>query len=1046
MKLSHFFINRPIFATVISIIIIIVGGISYFVLPVTEYPEVAPPTIEVTATYPGASAEIVAETVTTPLEQEINGVENMMYMFSQSTNDGSSSIRITFKLGTDLDAAQVLVQNRVAIAEARLPEEARRLGVVTQKSSPNLMMVVHMYSPDNTYDQTYIANYVTLQIKDVLSRIKGVGAIRMFGASEYSMRIWLDPDRIASLDLTADEVLAALRSQNIQVASGVLNQPPVAQQHAFEVSVQTQGRLKEPEEFGNIIVKSSNGRIVRIKDIGRVELGAQSYATLGYLDDKAAVALPIFQRPGTNAIETSHQIREAMKDLEQSFPKGLAYDIIYDPTEYVEESIVEVIQTIFKAALLIVLVIVVFLQSLRAAIIPISAIPVSLIGTFAVMEVFGFSLNTLTLFGLVLAIGIVVDDAIVVVENIERNLAKGMAPKEAAKKSMDEVGGAIIATTLVLVAVFLPTIFMEGIAGQFYRQFGITITVATIMSSVSALTFAPAMASLLLKPKSSDDCPEQCAWWMKPVKLFFDWFNRGMNFITPKYASFIGKLLRKAVIVLVIYFGLIALTAFQFARVPTGFIPAQDKGYFIVAIQLPAGASLSRTDAVVQEATQKLLSIDGVVHTAGFTGFDGASFTNASNGGAIFPVLAPFEERAKKGITHQGILDEMRAQMASIEEAFIVVIPPPSVRGMGNAGGFRMMIQDRRGRGVHALKNATYDMMFAAGGEPAVRNVFTFFSTDTPQLYFDINRQRAERLGVPVSDVFSAMELYLGSAFVNDFNYLGRTFRVTAQADAPYRLTSEDIVRIRVRNDEGEMVPLGSLGTFRDISGPARVPRYNLYPAASLLGNAAPGYSSGEALATMERLADEVLPNGFSYEWTELAYEQKQTKNTGAIAFALAVLFVFLLLAAQYESWMLPLSIILIVPMSLLPAMLGVSFAGQDNNILTQIGLVVLIALASKNAILIVEFAKQLEDQGKDRWAAAIEASRLRLRPILMTSFSFIFGVIPLVIATGAGAEMRRVLGTVVFSGMLGVTFFGLFLTPVFYILCRKLTEVFRIK
>lgn len=1046
MKLSHFFIDRPIFSTVISILIIILGAIAYFTLPVTQYPEIAPPTIEVRASYPGASAEIVARTVATPLEQEINGVEDMIYMISQSTNDGNVNIRITFKLGTDLDEAQVLVQNRVAIGEARLPEEVRRIGVNTQKASPDLMMVVHMYSPDDTYDQTYIANYATLQVTDVLNRIKGVGAVRLFGASEYSMRVWLDPDRIASLDLTAGEILQALRNQNIQVASGTLNQPPVDQQLAFEVNIQTQGRFEEPEEFENIIVKSSGGRIVRIKDIGRVELGAQSYATLGYLDDKAAVAMPIFQRPGTNAIETSEQIRAAMKRLAKDFPKGLEYEIIYDPTEYVRESIHEVIRTIFEASFLVVLVIIVFLQSLRASFIPISAIPVSLVGTFAVMQAFGFSLNTLTLFGLVLAIGIVVDDAIVVVENIERNLDQGMNPKEAARKSMDEVGGAIIATTLVLVAVFIPTMFMEGITGQFYRQFGITITVATIMSSICALTFSPSMAALVLESKEQREKKKNGSFLLRPIRAFFALFDRGLNYFTPKYASWIGKLIRKAVFVVIFYVVFLVFTGFQFNRVPTGFIPAQDKGYFIVAIQLPPGSSLSRTNAVVQEATEKLLSIDGVINTAGFAGFDGASFTNASNGGAIFPVLEDFDTRKAKGLTFDSIFNEMNQKMASIDEAFVVVVPPPPVNGMGNAGGFRMMVQDRRGRGLKALKDATFEMMFAASQEPGVQNVFTFFNTDSPQLYFDIDRQRAERLGVPVSEIFQAMEVYLGSTFVNDFNYLGRTFRVTAQADAPYRLTSDDVVRIKVRNNDGEMVPLGSIGTFSDISGANRVARYNLYPAAALIGNTAPGYSSGEALNIMERLADRVLPNGFSFEWTELAYQEKQIENTAIITFSLAILFVFLLLAAQYESWILPLSIIMIVPMCLLPAISGVVLRGQDNNVLTQIGLVVLIALASKNAILIVEFAKQLEDRGKNRWEAAVEASRLRLRPILMTAFSFILGVLPLVFATGAGSEMRRVLGTTVFSGMLGVTIFGLFLTPVFYVLCRKLSESFKIK
>jgi hydrophobe/amphiphile efflux-1 (HAE1) family protein len=1040
MKFSHFFIDRPIFATVLSILIVIAGALSYFALPIEQYPQVAPPTIQVTASYPGANAEIAANTVATPLEQEINGVENMLYMLSQSTNDGSVTLTITFELGTDLDEAQVLVQNRVAIAEPRLPEEVRRLGVVTRKNSPDLMLVVNLYSPDDTYDQLYIANYAVLQLRDILARIDGVGDILVFGASEYSMRVWLDPDRMAALSLTAGDVLDALRGQNIQVASGVLNQPPVPQQNSFEMSVQTQGRLVDPEEFENIIVNSAeNGRIVRLRDIGRAELGAQSYVTRGYLGDKPAIALPIFQRPGTNALETADEIISTMETLAQEFPAGLAYEIVYNPTEFVEESIDEVIQTLIEAVLLVVLVIMLFLQTWRAAIIPIVAIPVALIGTFAIMGLFGFSLNNLTLFGLVLAIGIVVDDAIVVVENMERNMRDGMSPREAARRTMDEVGSALIATSLVLVAVFLPTTFLEGISGQFYRQFGVTIAVSTVLSTIVALSLSPAMAAIFMKPHENDPCNTPASLWRAPLKYFFCRFNTGLAWVSEKYGWVVCRLVRGVSLVLVVYGGLMALTVWQFDRVPTGFIPAQDQGYFIVSIQLPPGASLSRTDAVVREATDKLLDIDGVTNAVAFAGFSGATFTNASNAAAIFPVMEDFPAREAKGLTYDSILDEMRQSMATIDEAMVVVIPPPPVRGIGNAGGFRMMVQDRRGRGFDVLNQSVWDLVGAANQDPDLTSVFSFFETSTPQLYLDIDRQRVERLGVPVSEVFQALELYLGSAFVNDFNYLGRTFRVTAQADAPYRLTADDITRIRVRNASGEMVPIGSVATFEDISGPSRVPRYNLYPAAAVLGDTAPGRSSGEALNAMERLADQVLPDGIDYEWTEIAFQQKQAGNTAIIAFALAVLFVFLLLAAQYESWTLPLAIILIVPMCLLSAITGVALAGMDNNILTQIGLVVLIGLASKNAILIVEFAKQQEDEGEGLWDAAVNAARLRLRPILMTSFSFILGVVPLVLATGAGAEMRIALGTAVFSGMIGITFFGLLFTPVFYVLCRKL-------
>ncbi len=1040
MNLSHFFIDRPIFAGVISVIIMIMGMLSYSSLPVTQYPDIAPPTIEVTATYPGANADVAAKTVATPIEQEINGVEDMLYMFSQSTGDGRVTITITFKLGTNLDQAQVLVQNRVAIAEPRLPEQVRRLGVTTRKSSPNLMMVVNMLSPGGTYDQTYLANYVTLQIKDQLARIDGVGDVRLFGASQYSMRIWLDPDRIASLNMTAGDVLAAMRSQNIQVSSGTLNQEPIDAPHALELSVQTQGRLTTPEEFADIVVKSGeDGRIVRVRDIARVEIGAESYATKGYLGDKPAIALPIFQRPGSNALDTADAIIAKMDELSQFFPNDLEHKIIYNPTEFVAKSINSVITTMIEAVFLVVLVIIVFLQSWRAAIIPILAIPVSLIGTFAVLSALGFSLNTLTLFGLVLAIGIVVDDAIVVVENLERRMQEGMKVRDAARATMSEVGSALVAMSLVLVAVFLPTTFIDGISGQFYQQFGITIAIATMISLLVSLTLSPAIAALIFKPSHNDPCDRPSEWKKQPLKYFYCSFNTFIEHISERYGKFICKAVKLGMVTIAAYAVLMVITFVMFSRVPTGFIPAQDQGYFIVSIQLPPGAALSRTDAVVKEATDKLIALDGVTNAVAFTGFAGATFTNASNAAAIFPVLDTFENREAEGLSYHSILGNMQAAMSQIEDAFVIVIPPPSVRGVGNGGGFKMMLQDRAGRGLEAVEAAMWELAGAANQAPATTRVFSFFETKTPQLYLDIERERAQRLGVPIEHVFEALEVYLGSAFVNDFNYLGRTFRVTAQADAPYRLSAEDVDRIRVRNTDGNMVPLGSLAVFKDITGPSRVPRYNLYPAADLLGDTAPGYSSGEALETMEKLAADILPDGISYEWTELALQQKTAGNTAAIAFILAVVFVFLLLAAQYESLILPLAIILIVPMCLLSSIMGVAIAGMDNNILTQIGLIVLVALASKNAILIVEFAKELEEQGKDVYSAASEAAKLRLRPILMTSFAFILGVVPLVIASGPGAEMRQALGVTVFSGMIGVTFFGLIFTPIFYVLCRKL-------
>jgi hydrophobe/amphiphile efflux-1 (HAE1) family protein len=1035
MNFSQFFISRPKFASVLAIIVLIIGSLAYQNLPIEQYPQVAPPTIQVTASYPGANAEIAAQTVATPLEQQINGVENMLYISSQSTADGNVSITVTFKLGTDLDTAQVQVQNRVAIAEPRLPEPVRRIGVTTIKNSPDLMLVVNMFSPNGTYDQTYIANYVTLQVRDQLARVQGVGNILVFGASQYSMRVWLDPDRIASIDMTAAEVISALQGQNIQVASGTLNKSPIAQgQTAFELSVQTQGRLIEPEQFNNVIIKNTNGRIVRFKDVGRVELGAESYATRGYLGDKKAVAMPIFQRPGTNALETAANIRSIMEKLSANFPPDLAYDIAYNPTEFISQSIDAVEITIYEAIGLVVLVILVFLQNWRAAIIPIIAIPVSLIGTFAVMSALGFSLNNLTLFGLVLAIGIVVDDAIVVVENMERLLAQGQKPMQAARETMREVGGAVMAIGLVLVAVFLPTAFVGGISGQFYSQFGITIAVATLISVAVSLILSPALAAVLLKThKPSKEKPGLL------IRLG-DAFNRFMEKTGELYAKLTAKLIRLGALMSLAYIGLMILAGYLFNSVPQGFIPAQDQGYLIVSIQLPAGASLSRTDDVVKDAVGRLLKIDGIRTSVGFAGFSGATFTNASNSAAIFTMMDFFDDRSAKGLSFDQIFVEVQNQMAQIKEAFVVVIPPPSVRGIGNGGGFKMMIEDKAGLGLSVLEQAMWQLAGAANQAPATQSVFSLFETNTPQLYVDIDRERVERLGVPVSQVFSALEIYLGSAFVNDFSYLGRAFRVTAQADAPFRMTPDDIGRIRVKNASGDMVPLSSVVTFKYQSGPSRVPRYNLYPAADLLGSAAPGYSSGEAIASMEKLAAEILPDGISFEWTELAYQQQIAGNSAIIAFIMAVVFVFLLLVALYESWTLPLAVILIVPMCLLSAITGVWLMGMDNNILTQVGLIVLVGLASKNAILIVEFARHLEQQGTPLYEAAVDASKLRLRPILMTSFAFILGVIPLAIATGAGAEMRQALGVTVFSGMLGVTFFGLLFTPVFYVLCRRLS------
>jgi hydrophobe/amphiphile efflux-1 (HAE1) family protein len=1037
MGFSKFFIDRPILAAVISVMIMLVGGVAYFALPVSQYPEIAPPSITVTAQYPGANAETAAATVAAPLEQEINGVEGMLYLSSQSTADGRTTITVTFALGTDLDVAQVLVQNRVNIALPRLPEEVRRLGVVTNKNTPDILIVVHIYSPDGSRDQLYLSNYTLLNIRDRLARLDGVGDLRLFGAREYSMRIWLDPNRISALNLTAGEVVQALRSQNVQVAGGVLDRPPSTRQGAYEVGVQLLGRLTDPAQFGDVLIKSAEeGQLVRVRDVGRIELGAVDYSTNAYLDDKPAVAVPIFQRPGSNALETAHRVQALMASLRPEFPTGLDYDIIYNPSEFIAESVHEVQKTIYEAAILVVAVVVLFLQSWRASVIPLAAIPVSLIGTFAVLQAFGFSLNTLSLFGLVLAIGIVVDDAIVVVEDVERNLHEGMAPREAAQRTMDEVGGALVAIAIVLSAVFVPTAFIPGISGQFYRQFALTIASATLISCLVSLTLSPALAALLLLPRSS--APRSGIG--RIFGRFFNGFNTGFDRLSNLYGRGVGRIVRVSALVLVVYAGLIVLTAVQFWRAPGGFIPAQDQGYFITVVQLPPGSSLSRTDAVVQRAIRELLAIPGVAHTASFTGFDAATSTNASNAAAIFFTMKPFAERAALGVDGASVLSTARQRMAAIGEANIFVIRPPSVRGLSTTGGFKLIVQNLAARSLPELRDAAGQVTAAAAGEPGLTAVFSQFEVSTPQLYVDIDRARAQALGVPPSRVFEALEVFLGSSFVNDFNFLGRTYRVTAQADSQFRRTARNIAELRTRSNSGGMVPLGSVATFRDVSGPTRVTRYNLYPAVEVLGDIRPGTSFGQAMSTMEALATRSLPEGFSYEWTEIAYQQQQAGNTAAFVFAFAVIVVFLVLAGQYESVTLPLAVVLIVPMCLLAAITGVLLRGQDNNILTQIGLVVLVGLACKNAILIVEFAKQAEDQLRlDRFEAAAHAARLRLRPILMTSFAFILGVVPLVVASGAGAEARQALGTAVFSGMIGVTLFGLLLTPAFYVVCRRL-------
>jgi hydrophobe/amphiphile efflux-1 (HAE1) family protein len=1039
MRISHFFIDRPIFAAVVSVIFVIVGGVSFSRLPIAQYPEIAPPVINVTGQYPGASADVVASTVVTPIEQQINGVENMIYMSSNSTADGRFSIAVSFDLGTNLDIAQVQVQNRVAIAQPRLPVDVRNIGVTVTKASPDLMMVVHIYSPDKSRDSLFISNYATLAITDTVTRIDGVGSISVFGGRDYSMRIWGDPERLQALGLTAGDVVQALQGQNVQVAGGVLDQPPTPKQGAFQLAVQTLGRLANPEEFADIIIKQTPTAVVRLRDVARIELAAQDYTTNSYLDRDPAVALAIFQRPGSNALATAKSIIATMDQLSKAFPAGIKHTIVYNPTEFIQESVNAVMETIFEAALLVVLVVILFLQTWRAAIIPIVAIPVSLIGTFFFMAMFGFTLNNLSLFGLVLAIGIVVDDAIVVVENVERNIEAGLAPREAAYKSMDEVGGALVAIALVLCAVFVPSAFITGISGQFYRQFALTIAGATIISLIVSLTLSPAMCALLLKPRHRE---QRVAWWARPIRGFFSVFNWGFERLAGGYHWLIGRAVRFVIIMLVVYAGIIAYGLNEFRNTPIGFIPQVDRGYLIVVLQLPPGASLARTDEVQKRVVDECLKTPGVAHAVNFVGFNGATFTNAPNSGAIFLTLDPWDGRGHDPkLSAAGIVGELFKRLASFQEGLILVIQPPPVSGIGNAGGVRMMVEDRAGRGSQALLDATNAMVRAAGQTPGLTQVFTLFENSTPQIYLDIDRTKAQMLGINAPELFAALQVYIGSAYVNDFNLLGRTFRVTAQADAPFRRDARDVLKIRVRNSSGDTVPLGSFTTIRDIAGPYRVPRYNLYPAAELDATAVVGYSQGQAIESLEKIAAETLPDGFGYEWTTLAFQQIKAGNTAIFAFALAVVFVFLVLAAQFESLTLPLAVILIVPMCLVASITGVILRGQDNNILTQVGFIVLIGLAAKNAILIVEFAKQLEDQGRDRATAAVEAARLRLRPILMTSLAFIFGVVPLVWAIGAGAELRQTLGTAVFAGMIGVTAFGLIFTPIFYVVCRWIAE-----
>lgn len=1035
---SQFFINRPIFAGVISLLFLIVGAIAVWQLPITEYPEVVPPTVVVTANYPGANPTVIAETVASPLEQQINGVENMLYMSSQSTSDGRMTLTVTFAIGTDVDLAQAQVQARVDRAMPRLPQEVQRLGVVTEKSSPDLTMVVHLTSPDDRYDMLYLSNYAALNIVDELARIEGVGAVQYFGAGEYSMRVWLDPNKVAALGLTPTDIMSAIREQNQQAAAGSLGAQPSGSSE-FQLLINVKGRLTEVSEFEDIIIRvGENGEISHLKDVARIELGADSYALRSLLNNKEAAAIPIFQASGSNAIQISNDVRASMATLSEDFPEGLTYDIVYDPTVFVRGSIKAVVHTLLEAVLLVVIVVVVFLQTWRASIIPLVAVPVSLVGTFAFMHLLGFSLNALSLFGLVLAIGIVVDDAIVVVENVERNIRKGLSPVAATKQAMKEVTGPIVATTLVLAAVFIPTAFMSGLTGQFYKQFALTITISTFISSINSLTLSPALAALLLK--GNDEKKDFLTRGMD--KLFGAWlfepFNRFFAKFTNGYGWLVKKVIRYGALVGVMYVALIGFTGYQFATTPTGYIPSQDKQFLVAFAQLPDAASLERTQAVIEEMSRIALEHPGVENSVAFPGLSINGFTNSPNSGIVFTGLTAFDERKDPAMSADGIAATLNQKFAGIEDAFIAIFPPPPVQGLGSIGGFRLQIQDRGNHGYEALYNTTLEVMQRAWATPELAGVFSNYQVNVPQLDVDINRTQAKQQHVSLNEVFQTLQAYMGSIYVNDFNQFGRTYQVNMQADEQFRQTPEQIRQLQVRNMNGDMVPIGSFINVTNTAGPDRVMHYNGFTTADISGAPAPGYSSGEAQAAIEKILAETLPNGMTYEWTELAYQQILAGNAGIFIYPMVILLVFMVLAAQYESLTLPLAIILIIPMTLLSALSGVLLYGGDNNILTQIGLIVLVGLATKNAILIVEFAKELQDRGMSAKEAILEASRLRLRPILMTSIAFIMGVVPMVFSTGAGAEMRQALGVSVFSGMLGVTVFGLILTPLFYYMLAK--------
>jgi len=1043
MKFVHFFIDRPVFAAVLSIVTIIAGVVSIFTLPIAQYPQIAPPTVTVSAQYPGANAQTVSDVVATPIEQQINGVERMLYVSSQSSNDGSMQMTVTFDIGTNLDVAQVQVQNRVAIALPVLPQEVQQRGVTVRKASPDITLVVALYSPDGSRDSIYMSNYATLQLRDQLSRLPGVGDMTIFGARDYAMRVWLDPEKIAARSMTAGDIVKAIQEQNVQVAAGIVGGPPVpAGLSEFQYTMSAQGRLTRPEQFGAIIVKvGSDGSQTRLRDVARIELGAADYARSNTFNGYPTIGMGIYQLPGTNAIETANAVYARMKELRARFPPGLEYALPYDTTIFVRNSLHDVVVTLLEAIALVVLVVLLFLQNWRAAIVPLLAIPVSLVGTFAVMWMAGFSMNNLSLFGLILAVGIVVDDAIVVVENVERLIGEGMSPRDATFEAMNEVTPAVIAIACGLSAVFIPVAFVSGITGQFYRQFALTIAFATLLSAFNSLTLSPALAALLLKPhqKQEDWLSRFIHRWFGG---FFRLFNRGYDTTHRRYSSALYKVVRSSGVAIAVYLALLLVTYCTFRAVPTGFIPVQDQGYMLVNVQMPDGSSLNRTQKTLDQVSAIARSIPGVQNVFAISGVSVVAFTNSSAAGFMFVTLQPFTERSGNSeLSLNSIMSKLTAGTASVKEARVMVIPPPPIRGIGNAGGFKIQIQDRSGQSTpQDLQAATEKLIAESRKRSEVQNLFTSFRATVPQLFADVDREKAKQHQVNVTDIFQTLQVFLGGFYINDFNYLGRVWRVMAQADAPFRATAEDIAQFKVRNSTGGMVPLGAVLSLKDITGPDRIQRFNLYRTAEISGIASPGYSSGQAIAAMEQLSKEVLPSQFGFEWTELAFQEKLVGNTALFIFPLCVLFVWLAHSAEYESFSLSTAIILIVPLCLLSGIAAVWLRGMDNNIFTQIGFIVLAGMSVKNAVLIVEFAKQQQEHDRKMSAseAAIEAARLRFRPIVMTSLAFVFGALPLITAHGAGSEMRQALGTVVFYGMIGVTFFGIFLTPVFYVLIKR--------